>query len=78
MGSTFNYNSARIESHIDAVLVGVIRSIILVFFLFVTLTSFVFAVTLTAICLFAAGLRLMLHFVARRPETQRLFALAGC
>lgn len=78
MGSKFQFNTASLDAQIDTILVASIRVLVVVFFLVVAIVSFVFAVTLTSVCLFAAGLHLMLRFVAHRPETQRLFALAGC
>ena len=81
MGSTMNYkmfDATSIASQVDVVLLATIRCILIVFFLLVTLMSFVFAIVLTAVCLFAAGLHLMLRLVAQRPETRRMFALAGC
>lgn len=78
MGSRSQFNTASLDAQIDTVLVGSLRVILVVFFLIVAVVSFVFAVTLTAVCLFAAGLHLMLRLVAHRPETHRLFALAGC
>ncbi len=74
---THKYSTAQIEQQIDSILIGVLRVFILVFFLAVAVISFAFAVFITGLCFTALVLKAALHLVARKPETSRLFAVAG-
>jgi hypothetical protein len=75
MGNMF-YTS--IEAQIWKTLQVVIRIFVIVFMALVGVLAFTFAVTMTGMCVATLGLCLMLRLVARRQETRRLFALAGC